>query len=463
MRFDGLKKALALVTEALGNIRHTLQILKSLVPKKTKKTKPVVGRLTKNLAPESSKEFAQRFDFKRLRGISFSKMLVLIALIIILMVGGAVLLWDKLSQRPIQYGSHVISTQTSEQPGTKIPDTASKPEKVKPQVATVKESTKMAGFLPGPSKVIVKPEVALPKAAAASGLPKPESGIVPDKSDGEQAQQKKPKIEAKVAQKEPDWIQPYASLTGTVVDTVNPQFLLNYSTSSQQKVAIIVSGLGIDQVASDFVIDNLPENVTVAINPYTEDASNYVSILKDQGLDVLMMLILDSGFAHKDQGRMTLRVGSKMSDKNDILDQYAFLSAGCSGFYAVDGASFLKSYVDVDEMLTYLSGNQDLIIMPTDVLMNQVHKVASKCRSNYVCVTLDDPNIDLSTDFSDFVKRTGYGILAFNATTKNLNDKINQWIKVLSQNNIDVVPISTLTKLSQGNAKQANKQPNPKT
>ena len=44
------------------------------------------------------------------------------------------------------------------------------------------------------------------------------------------------------------------------------------------------------------------------------------------------------------------------------------------------------------------------------------------------------------------IRRTGFVVLSFDVNTPDVVDKIKQWIKILDDNNIDVVSISNLLK-----------------
>ncbi|AIK95958.1 divergent polysaccharide deacetylase family protein [Candidatus Odyssella acanthamoebae] len=427
MKLDGPLKLLSALKKGLREIPHTFKLLWSVLSLKQSKKKNIVGHVSRKIAPNKPKQIG----INDVKGISSRRIAFMIILLFILLAATSALLWHKLTVVSNYYASDTIATDTLSEKEKKEPAKASRPVDVK-EVETKQSSS---SFLPAPTfpqpKSQEKKEPVVEKILEAVPIEetKPHPKKLVETGASSIVRLKK---------------QPYATLTNTVIDTINPQFLLENPVTSNQQVSIIVSGLGLNTKISDAVVDQLPTTITLAVSPYTVNIDNFIEILKLQGFDVLMGLLLEDGKADVDLGWLTLRAKSTKENKEKLLNQYLDLSRNCTGFYAEAGHLFLKSYSDVVEFLELITSQKNFIIAPPDVLMNQFHKAAAQSRANYAGVTLLSPDVALSSEFISFVKRTGYGILAFDVNTDGVAEKIIQWIKILSENKIRVVPISDL-------------------
>ncbi len=427
MKLDGLSQLINILKKGLRDIPHTFKLMWSLLSLKQSPKKNIVGQVHRKIGPSIPKQIS----IKDIRGISSRRIIVIIVLLFMLLASASIVLWRKLTTISNHYNTGNITTNAMPEAEKKEPLKAPEPTNDK-KVGTKQSST---SFLPQPTIAEPKPEEI-------------KEAVIEKVIELAPVEQTKPPIK-KVAEEENLSSkgfkkQPYVTVTNTVMDTINPQFLLENPVTSSQQVSIIVSGLGLNTKISDTVVDQLPLTVTLAVSPYTMDIDNFVEILKLQGFDVLMGLLLEDSKADKDLGWMTFRTKSTRENKERLLNAYLDRAKDCIGFYAEAGHTFLKSYGDVAEFLELIQPQKNFIIAPPDVLMNQFHKAAAKSYINYAGVTLLTPDTNLSSEFISFVKRTGYGILAFDINSDGVAEKIIQWIRILSENKISVVPISEL-------------------
>jgi polysaccharide deacetylase 2 family uncharacterized protein YibQ len=442
VKFDSLLKLLSVLTQGLRDIPHTFKLLWSVLSLKQSKKKNIVGDVNRKIAPHTPKQIG----LKDIKGISSRRIVFMIILLFILLAATAALLWHKLTVISTYYASDTIATDS-------LPKEEKKEQSQEPKAVDVPEvvpNHSRSGFLPAPT--VAPPNSQEKPLEKKETIDEKVPGSTPIEEIKHTPQEQIEKGTPSIARLKK---QPYVNLTNTVIDTINPQFLLEHPVTSNHQVSIIVSGLGLNTKISDAVIDQLPTTITLAVSPYTRNIDNFIEILKLQGFDVLMGVLLEDGRADVDLGWMTLRTKSTKESKEKLLNQYLDLARKCTGFYAEAGHLFLKSYSDVGEFLELITPQKNFIIAPSDVLMNQFHKAAAKSQTNYAGVTLLSPDIALSSEFISFIKRTGYGILAFDVNADGVAEKIIQWIKLLSENKISVVPISDLLQ-DEGNDIKSN-------
>lgn len=466
MKFPKSFKILSQVKHIFQDTLHTFKLLAHVIQKARSKKSGVMGKIVTRSSPAKADPVEKLLHSKGIKGISGIRIWAAVFLLLALIGLTSALLWQKLTKVVNHYTSDHLdkdshknaSSQASEYTsGETDHDNVQELSSADGKSAhTPERKYSYPRFLPEPTGPVTpaKSGHSHPKeekiVAANSLLSEEEKAAAADKIKGHAPANQ---YEGRAHSKGEDRArltfavnrkQPYVNFSNTIVDTINPQFLIENPITSQQEVAIIVRGLGISPEKSDRITDQLPANVTLAVSPYTPNIQSFVETLKMQGFDVLLSLFLEGYSQDSDSGRLTLRLKTNQQQREEILSQYLRLSAGCSGFYAEGGQRFLKSHPEVLECLSYLSEKQKVIIAPPDVLMNQFHIAAAQAKANYVGVSLINPNANYASELVSLVKRTGYGIIVFDMDSEDIIDKINQWIKILSDNKIDIVPISFL-------------------
>jgi uncharacterized protein len=109
------------------------------------------------------------------------------------------------------------------------------------------------------------------------------------------------------------------------------------------RMAVIVTGLGLDREATDMAIDRLPPEVTLAFSPYAGGLDNWVKKARDAGHEVLLTLpVEESGFPARDPGPWGLLTSARPEDNAERLLKVLARTAGYVGVLANDGP-FTKS------------------------------------------------------------------------------------------------------------------------
>lgn len=253
----------------------------------------------------------------------------------------------------------------------------------------------------------------------------------------------------------PKSLQPQLNLleTNNFIKTINPHFLIDkpVTDSPLRRFCIILYNMdgntGISE-EMDIAYLNIPEKVTIAINPYTDDLSSLITDVKSLGHETLLQMPWEHTDKYIDQGSLTVLSQQRQDQLIDNLKTLLALSQGTSGFFVPQGSSLLQHPQNLTLTLQFIANNKNTLIAPPDILMNNLHMIATKMNLNYACITLIDPKL---TDLNAIIKlaqRTGFVILAF-PLKKNVDIIINDWIKRLEDAKLSISTISDILPLSE--------------
>ncbi len=410
----------------IEKLKDLIKIVRAFVFKEKQKT-GVLGQLKMDIDADRKDRSAQRdipsIDLSSLEKFPIKK----IAFFVLLLLGGialaAVLLWTKLTTLSHNYSS-------------------SEPlENQAPQV----ESAQNAGFLPGKS-VPVKPKPEVKKEEAISPQPDHKDEQKDSHNPVIEPQEKKIESVSKPETKTLARIMPSSNTAQGISQTINPQYLVENPILKVQKAVLILKGFGLNKIHGDSILDEIYDDIVVAIDPYTTGLQDEIEILADYGFDVLVTIPLEDMNPRKDQGHLTVRTTMKTTVREKILGSILDVSAPAQGILFSGGRKLLKSPTDVQALVTYLSAHDKFVVLGDDVLNNKFFKIADASSLNYLVVAADNSPMSDVDRILGMVRRTGFVILSFDINTPDVVDKIKQWIKVLDENKIDVVSISNLLK-----------------
>lgn len=113
--------------------------------------------------------------------------------------------------------------------------------------------------------------------------------------------------------------------------------------TAKPRLAVIVTGLGLDREATDMAIERLPADVTLAFSPYAGALDTWVKKARDAGHEVLLALpVEESGYPARDPGPWGLTTSARPEDNADRLLKVLARTSGYVGVLATDGP-FVKS------------------------------------------------------------------------------------------------------------------------
>ncbi|MBU6155888.1 MAG: divergent polysaccharide deacetylase family protein [Alphaproteobacteria bacterium] len=118
------------------------------------------------------------------------------------------------------------------------------------------------------------------------------------------------------------------------------------------RIAIVVTGLGLNQATSMAAIDTLPPGATLGFSPYGRELQGLVSAARGNGNEVVMELPLEPyDFPNNDPGQNTLIAGASSKMNGDRLRWVLSRFTGYAGLVSVEGGKFLSSSKDTGLLL----------------------------------------------------------------------------------------------------------------
>lgn len=113
--------------------------------------------------------------------------------------------------------------------------------------------------------------------------------------------------------------------------------------AGKPRLAVVVTGLGLDKDATEAAITKLPPEVTLAFSPYAGALDKWVKKARDFGHEVMLMLPSEAvGFPARDPGPWGLLLSNTPEENISRLEQVLSRAPGAVGVLAPDGA-FVRS------------------------------------------------------------------------------------------------------------------------
>lgn len=270
---------------------------------------------------------------------------------------------------------------------------------------------------------------ALPKSSAENPLPD-----VPDAALIEQGQNGPlPKIGEKGRKSWQVYARPYDG------------------NDARPKIAIIMSGLGLSQAATEAAIETLPGAISLAFNSYAQGNDAWVSRARQRGHEVLISLPMESNyFPLSDPGPQALLTALKPNENLSRLEFVLSRFAGYVGVLGSMGSRFtaseehLKPVLDAlnKRGLMYVDGGADKKSLAPKMAteINLPRAVAD--------LTLDEvPSkaaIDKKLAELEKLARERSAVVAIAQAYPSTLERLATWAAGLEAKNISLVPVSAL-------------------
>ncbi|MFA7430930.1 MAG: divergent polysaccharide deacetylase family protein [Rhodospirillaceae bacterium] len=149
-----------------------------------------------------------------------------------------------------------------------------------------------------------------------------------------------------------------------VMPVVGPQGEMAWKTYARPfdapagtpRIALVVSGLGLDPEATEAAIARLPAEVTLSFSPYAPKLAEQVTRARAHGHEVLLDLPLeDDQFPSHDPGPLSMLSLLPQAENITRLEQVMGRAVGYTGFVGTPGAKFGGSRVHMRTVLEQLA------------------------------------------------------------------------------------------------------------
>ncbi len=115
-------------------------------------------------------------------------------------------------------------------------------------------------------------------------------------------------------------------------------------SSTMPRVALIVTGMGLDQASSTAVINRLPAEVTLSFSPYAPHLEAQIASARAHGHEVLLDLPMEPiDFPTRDAGPLAIMASGNVDENNNRLAVLLAKAGGCAGFLGADGGKALQN------------------------------------------------------------------------------------------------------------------------
>jgi uncharacterized protein len=110
------------------------------------------------------------------------------------------------------------------------------------------------------------------------------------------------------------------------------------------RIAVVLSGLGLSDSATEAAINNLPPAITLSFSPYARDLERWIALARARGHEVMLDLPMEpSTFPNEDPGPQGLLVNLSAEDNLDRLDWVLSRGSAYVGLAGSMGSRFTAS------------------------------------------------------------------------------------------------------------------------
>lgn len=229
---------------------------------------------------------------------------------------------------------------------------------------------------------------------------------------------------------------------------------------ARPRIALIITGVGLDQTLSQAALDRLPGTITFGFDPYASNVKDNVANARSLGHEALLGLPLEPlDYPRQDPGPLTLLTSLDASQNADRLAKLMGRATGYVGFVAIMGARFETEKSSLLPMLENLKGRGLMFADDKAPEQSVVAPIAAQMKlawaaGNSVIDSESDPAaIDQAlAGLETTAKRSG-AALGIAALSPALLDRVAAWLATLDGKGIALAPASAIA--NRQNAPQA--------
>ena len=217
------------------------------------------------------------------------------------------------------------------------------------------------------------------------------------------------------------------------------------------RIALIVTGIGLDHALSQAALDRLPGTVTFGFDPYAGNVKDTVANARSLGHEALLGLPLEPlDYPRQDPGPLTLLTSLDPSQNADRLAKLMGAATGYVGFVAIMGARFEAENSSLLPMLETLRQRGLMFADNKPPEQSVVGPIATQMKlawaaGNSVIDSESDPAaIDQAlAGLEASAKRSG-AALGIAALSPALLDRVSAWLPSLDGKGIALAPASAI-------------------
>lgn len=215
------------------------------------------------------------------------------------------------------------------------------------------------------------------------------------------------------------------------------------------RVAILVTGMGISQVATAQAIDRLPEDVSFAFAPYGGDLSRHVARAREEGHEVFLQAPMEPfDYPASDPGPHTL---TTTAERQENADRLAWIMGRITGYVGI--VNFMGGRLTASEpafapILDEIAGRGLAYVDDGSTTRSVATRLAPDLRLPVVAADIVlDPVPDPArveealARLEAMAKERGFAVASASALPSTV-DRIAAWIVAAEARGISLVPVS---------------------
>lgn len=228
---------------------------------------------------------------------------------------------------------------------------------------------------------------------------------------------------------------------------------------TEPKIALMIENIGLSRQASLGAINKLPPEVSMALNPYARDLSDWVFRSRLAGHEVYMLLPMESeDFPLEDAGPLALDTRIQLAENQRRLDTVLASAGGYVGVVSFMGSRFLKAEGQLRQVLQELNNRGLMFVTGGAKSRNDAIPIAKELKmvhmesQTYIDETPRIQQIRTTLDQMESIAKERGSVLVMARPYPVTIQSVLDWIATLKDKGINLVPasaVATLPEVSQ--------------
>lgn len=220
---------------------------------------------------------------------------------------------------------------------------------------------------------------------------------------------------------------------------------------TRPRLALIVTGIGLDQALSQAALDRLPGAVTLGFDPYAGDIKASLANARNLGHEVLIGMPLEPlDYPRQDPGPLTLLTSLDATQNGARLAKLMGEATGYVGMVAIMGSRFDTETASLTPVLENLKQRGLMLVDDKPPDQSTIAPLAAQMNlpwaaGNSVIDAESDPaTIDQAFASLEASAKSNGAALGIAAVSPALLDRLGQWLGSLDGKGIALAPASAV-------------------
>ena len=220
---------------------------------------------------------------------------------------------------------------------------------------------------------------------------------------------------------------------------------------SRPRIATIIAGLGLSRAATEAAINRLPAAVTLAFDPYAKGLSDWVSLARQAGHEILLSLPMEpADFPLRDPGPLALLTSLEPADNLQRLELLLGRLSGYVGVITVLGSQFTTVESQVRPLLEALKGRGLLYVDSGTTPKTLAPKIAGEIdlpaavNSLVLDGELTRAAVENQLTTLEGIARRRTRVVAVASPYPVIIERIAAWAQTLEAKNLVLAPVSAV-------------------